>query len=47
MGFENPAEDVPIIPVSRRTTINGDYAMSTSLAFGGNNSALLIRRVVL
>jgi 3-oxoacyl-(acyl-carrier-protein) synthase len=47
MGFENPAEDVPISPVSRRTSIRGEYAMSTSLAFGGNNSALLIRRVVL
>jgi 3-oxoacyl-(acyl-carrier-protein) synthase len=45
MGFENAAEDVPISPVSKRTTISGDYAMSTSLAFGGNNSALLIRRV--
>ena len=45
MGFENPAADVPIVPVSRRTAIDGNYAMSTSMAFGGNNSALLLRRV--
>jgi 3-oxoacyl-(acyl-carrier-protein) synthase len=45
VGFDNPAEDVPITPVSQCTGISGDCAMSTSLAFGGNNSALVIRRV--
>jgi 3-oxoacyl-(acyl-carrier-protein) synthase len=44
LGFANPAQDVPIAPVRQRTAIVGDCAMSTSLAFGGNNSALLIRR---
>jgi 3-oxoacyl-(acyl-carrier-protein) synthase len=44
-GFQNQAEDIPIAPVARRTEINGEYALSTSLAFGGNNSAVLIRRL--
>jgi 3-oxoacyl-(acyl-carrier-protein) synthase len=43
-GFENAAEDIPAMPVRDRAKITGDYAMSTSLAFGGNNSALVIRR---
>src|ERR1700722_338915 len=41
-GFENQADDIPVAPVNRRTEIHGEYAMSTSLAFGGNNSALVI-----
>jgi len=44
-GFEKAAEDIPATPVHERTKIAGDYAMSTSLAFGGNNSALVIRRL--
>jgi 3-oxoacyl-(acyl-carrier-protein) synthase len=44
-GFENQAEDVPIAPTRVRTAIRGEYAMSTSLAFGGNNSVVLIRRI--
>jgi len=44
-GFENQAADVSIVPVSRQTPVHGEYAMSTSLAFGGNNSAVLIRRI--
>jgi 3-oxoacyl-[acyl-carrier-protein] synthase II len=43
-GFENQADDIPMAPVRQRTTITGDYAMSISLAFGGNNAALIIRR---
>jgi 3-oxoacyl-(acyl-carrier-protein) synthase len=43
-GFQNQADDVPISPTRQRTEIRGDYAMSTSLAFGGNNSVVLIRR---
>jgi 3-oxoacyl-(acyl-carrier-protein) synthase len=46
MGFENPADDIPVAPLRQRTAISGEYAMSTSLAFGGNNSAVLIRRIV-
>jgi 3-oxoacyl-(acyl-carrier-protein) synthase len=44
-GFTNKADDIPISPVAHRTAIAGEYAMSTSLAFGGNNSAVLIRRL--
>jgi 3-oxoacyl-(acyl-carrier-protein) synthase len=43
--FVNQAEDVPLGPTRKRTEIAGEYAISTSLAFGGNNSAVLIRRV--
>lgn len=43
-GFENQADDILAAPVRERTTITGDCAMSTSLAFGGNNAALIIRR---
>jgi 3-oxoacyl-(acyl-carrier-protein) synthase len=44
-GFENQAEGIPITPIKERTEIHGEYAMSTSLAFGGNNSVVLIRRI--
>jgi 3-oxoacyl-[acyl-carrier-protein] synthase II len=44
-GFVNQADDIPIAPTRARTTIRGEYAMSTSLAFGGNNSVVLIRRI--
>jgi 3-oxoacyl-(acyl-carrier-protein) synthase len=43
-GFENAADDIPVAPVRERTTITGDHALSTSLAFGGNNAAVVIRR---
>jgi 3-oxoacyl-(acyl-carrier-protein) synthase len=43
-GFINPSEDVPVAPVRRNTEISGSYALSTSLAFGGNNAAVLIGR---
>ncbi len=46
VGFENRGDDVPIAPVSKGTEITGEYALSTSLAFGGNNAAVLLRRVV-
>ena len=44
-GFKNPAEDVGIVPVRQTTRIDGEFAMSTSLAFGGNNAALIVRRL--
>jgi 3-oxoacyl-(acyl-carrier-protein) synthase len=44
-GFVNQADDIPVAPVRQRIEIHGEYALSTSLAFGGNNSALLIRRM--
>lgn len=43
-GFENRDEDIPLTPVTARTSIEGRYALSTSLAFGGNNAAIVIER---
>jgi 3-oxoacyl-[acyl-carrier-protein] synthase II len=43
-GFETPDLNIPIVPTRQKTVITGDCALSTSLAFGGNNAALLIRR---
>jgi 3-oxoacyl-(acyl-carrier-protein) synthase len=44
-GFKNRADDIPIAPTRQRTVVVGEYALSTSLAFGGNNAALVIRRI--
>lgn len=43
-GFRNRDEQIPLAPVTKNTRINGSYALSTSLAFGGNNAALVIGR---
>ena len=45
VGFTNQPDDIPVAPVRQRTTVRGEYAMSTSLAFGGNNAAVVIRRL--
>jgi len=42
LGFENPDDEIPIMPLMEGISICGNYAVSTSLAFGGNNSALVI-----
>jgi 3-oxoacyl-(acyl-carrier-protein) synthase len=44
-GFREPDPAIPIAPITARTQITGRYAMSTSLAFGGNNAAMIIARV--
>jgi 3-oxoacyl-(acyl-carrier-protein) synthase len=44
-GFENQAADINIAPVSKRTPVETSYALSTSLAFGGCNSALILKRI--
>ncbi len=44
IGFINMDNDILISPVEKRTDINGCHAVSTSLAFGGNNTALVISR---
>lgn len=44
-GFETAPDDIPVAPVRERTTIVGEYALSTSLAFGGNNAALIMQRI--
>ncbi len=41
-GFENRDENIPVAPVREKTGIAGRYALSTSLAFGGNNAALVL-----
>ncbi len=41
-GFTLQDESIPVSPVKARTEISGRYALSTSLAFGGNNAAVVI-----
>ena len=41
IGFKNRDESIPIIPLKEKTDIKSRYAVSTSLAFGGNNAALV------
>ncbi len=43
-GFKDQDEAIPLAPVRENTAIRGLYAVSTSLAFGGNNAALVIGR---
>jgi len=43
-GFRNKDDEIPLSPVTQRTELNGSTAVSTSLAFGGNNAALVIRK---
>ncbi len=43
-GFENRDEAIALSPVSERTAVRGRFALSTSLAFGGNNAAIVIGR---
>jgi 3-oxoacyl-(acyl-carrier-protein) synthase len=42
IGFGEQDEGIPITPLREHTKIHGRFAISTSLAFGGNNTALLI-----
>lgn len=43
-GFETRDEEIPIGPVRERTAVASRYAVSTSLAFGGNNASLVMGR---
>ncbi len=43
-GFVNKDDSIALIPVKEKTVIDGRYAVSTSLAFGGNNAAIVIGR---
>ncbi len=43
-GFETRDDEIPIGVVRERTTVTGRYAVSTSLAFGGNNASLVLGR---
>ncbi len=40
-GFKNIDDEIGLSPVTEKTSVDANYAMSTSLAFGGNNSALV------
>jgi len=42
-GFLELDPQIGIAPVTQKTQLSGKYAVSTSLAFGGNNSALVFR----
>ncbi len=41
-GFDAPDPELPTHPVARPTAIRGTTALSQTLAFGGNNSVLII-----
>ncbi len=43
-GFLNEDPEIGLSPVTRSTDFKAEYALSTSLAFGGNNSAVIFRR---
>src|SRR5574341_43744 len=43
-GFKNQDPAIPLAPVQAETQIAGSYAVSTSLAFGGNNAVIVIGR---
>jgi 3-oxoacyl-(acyl-carrier-protein) synthase len=43
-GFRDQDDEIPVTPVREETRIQGRYALSTSLAFGGNNAALVLGR---
>ena len=45
IGFVNPDNEIGLSPVAEKTELHGRYAVSTSLAFGGNNTALVISRI--
>ena len=42
IGFETRDEAIPFAPLTEATPVVGRYAVSTSLAFGGNNAALVM-----
>lgn len=42
IGFSEQDERIPITPLREHLEIHGRFAISTSLAFGGNNTALLL-----
>ncbi len=43
-GFSEHDPNTHITPVKTKTATNAQYAMSNSLAFGGNNSAIVFKR---
>jgi 3-oxoacyl-(acyl-carrier-protein) synthase len=43
-GFVHQDDEILLSPVRGKTSITGRFAISTSLAFGGNNAAIVISR---
>ena len=43
-GFKEIDEEIGVAPVTKKKHIDKKYALSTSLAFGGNNAALLFEK---
>jgi 3-oxoacyl-(acyl-carrier-protein) synthase len=44
IGFENQDPEIPFSPLQQVTPVEKAYALSTSLAFGGNNAAVVLCR---
>jgi 3-oxoacyl-(acyl-carrier-protein) synthase len=44
-GFEEQDPEIPITPPRETTEVQGQYALSTSLAFGGSNAALILGKL--
>ena len=44
-GFETLPDDIAVAPLTSVVPLNGKFALSTSLAFGGCNSALIVERL--
>ncbi len=44
IGFSTPDPELPVTPVRGPTPIRGDFALSESLAFGGNNSVVIFAK---
>jgi 3-oxoacyl-(acyl-carrier-protein) synthase len=44
IGFADRDEAIPFAPLSAATPVVRRYAVSTALAFGGNNAALVMAR---
>lgn len=42
-GFQAFDEEIGFSPTQKQTSIDGQYALSTSLAFGGSNAAVIIK----
>lgn len=43
-GFVEKDEEIPAAPVTEKTEINKNFAVSNSLAFGGNNAVVVLER---
>ena len=44
VGFSDPDPEFAVNPVTENTPVKGDYALSDSVAFGGNNAVLVFRK---